>query len=371
MKKKYRKTFQRKSNQKRFRRRRRKFLSKKDFLFLKWIKLLIAILLIIILIIKRKVINNVHIAVSIDKKYIYTFIVYLTSLLDNKAKSSFYTIHILSDNSTINKAKDKIDKVIKKFGNDSINIKYYNLEGEFKSAQVGVIPFASYYRISLPSKLLDIDKVIYTDTDMINFKDLSEMYNIKFKEKMYICAPLDYHNVISELKPYGIRTKKYINSGIIIMNLKEMRKDDIETKMRNFIKTNRLANFDQTVINAICYKNTQILPYKYGIFAFDSLDQLIELNNAQDIMYRFNESELIQAFKEPTLFHYYGKLKPWANYSSYKVYNRKYWWYYAKMSGFYQEILDYYHFDKNYADNLIRKIPEDGGFLRRKYKKFS
>ena len=41
------------------------------------------------------------------------------------------------------------------------------------------------------------------------------------------------------------------------------------------------------------------------------------------------------------------------------------------MSGFYQEILDYYHFDKNYADNLIRKIPEDGGFLRRKYKKFS
>ena len=204
---------------------------------------------------------------------------------------------------------------------------------------------------------------------MINFKDLSEMYNIKFKEKMYICAPLDYHNVISELKPYGIRTKKYINAGIILFNLKEMRKNNIENKMREFAITHKLKTYDQTAINAICYNNIQILPFKYGLFAFDSIDQLIKLNDKQDIMYRFNESELIQAFKEPTLFHYYGKLKPWANYSSYKVYNRKYWWYYAKMSGFFEEIVDYYKFNINDIEALLKQIPEDGGLLRRNYKK--
>ena len=147
-----------------------------------------------------------------------------------------------------------------------------------------------------------------------------------------------------------------------------MRENGIENKMRQFSTTHKLKTYDQTAINVICYNNTQILPYKYGIFAFDSINQLIDLNNKQDIMYKFNESELIQAFNEPTLFHYYNGRKPWSN--SYKNFNRVYWWYYAKISGFYTEILDYYHFEKIYIDNLLRQIPEDRSLLKRTYKKF-
>ena len=38
------------------------------------------------------------------------------------------------------------------------------------------------------------------------------------------------------------------------------------------------------------------------------------------------------------------------------------------MSGFYQEILDYYKFDKREIDDLLSQIPEDGGLLKRNYK---
>ena len=204
---------------------------------------------------------------------------------------------------------------------------------------------------------------------MINFKDLSEMYNIKFEDNMYICAQLDYTFLIEELKEFGINTEKYINGGIIIFNLKEMRNKGIENKMREFATTHKLKTYDQTAINAICYNNTQILPFKYGMFAFDSINELIKLNNEQNIMYRFNESELIQAFNEPTLFHYCAWSKPW--FKSSKNFNRVYWWYYAKMSGFYTEILDYYQFEKKYVEDLLKKIPEDGGLLRRTYKKLA
>ena len=41
------------------------------------------------------------------------------------------------------------------------------------------------------------------------------------------------------------------------------------------------------------------------------------------------------------------------------------------MSGFYQEILDFYKFDKSDIESLLKQIPEDGGLLKRNYKKLN
>ena len=41
------------------------------------------------------------------------------------------------------------------------------------------------------------------------------------------------------------------------------------------------------------------------------------------------------------------------------------------MSGFYQEILDRYYFNKDYIEKLLKQIPEDGGLLKRNYKKLN
>ena len=52
---------------------------------------------------------------SVDNKFFYSCIVLITSLLDNKAKSSFYIIHLLYNNNTLINPMDKIDKVLEKF----------------------------------------------------------------------------------------------------------------------------------------------------------------------------------------------------------------------------------------------------------------
>ena len=39
------------------------------------------------------------------------------------------------------------------------------------------------------------------------------------------------------------------------------------------------------------------------------------------------------------------------------------------MSGFFEEIVDYYKFNINDIEALLKQIPEDGGLLRRNYKK--
>jgi len=311
--------------------------------------------------------NNIHLAVNMDDNYLYPCIVYFTSLLTNKANSSFYTIHVLTNNNLAKDSMKKIDKVIERFGNNSVKLIYYNLEGRYEGATSGYISIATYYKIALPSLLPNVDKIIYTDSDMINLKDLSEINNIEFTGRNYFAGVTDYISHLGQLTEIGLSSDKYINIGVLLMNLKAIREDSIEKKLTDFVATHKLSFYDQTAINCVCYKNIQVLPYKYNMFAFHGFGNLVELNNQQDIKYRVNESELYKAFNDPTFFHYLSIDKPWKKITT--KFNRVYWWYYAKMSGFYQEILDYYKFNVNDIETLLKQIPEDGGLLKRNYKK--
>ena len=121
------------------------------------------------------------------------------------------------------------------------------------------------------------------------------------------------------------------------MDLKSMRENSIEKKLRDFIATNNLLWPDQTSINAICRDNIQIISYKYNLYAWSSYSRFVNIINGQIPMYRVNISELYQAYHEPTNAHFLGNFKPW-NRERDSLY-KNYWWYFAKKSGFYNEIL--------------------------------
>ena len=316
----------------------------------------------------KKGMNNVHISLSIDNKFIYPLIVFLTSLLENRASTTFYMIHILTSKNLNKDYYDKINKVIDKYGKDASKISFYNMGDDFKGAITGIhISLASYYRIALPSLLPNVDKIIYSDTDVINFKDLSEMYSLQFKDKVYFMGTLDNPGLVNELKQLRVYTQKYMNAGILLMNLKGMRQDGIEQKIRKYIFSHYLDHHDQTAINAVCYDNFEILSVKYATFVYNSLQEMKNQNDRQNKIFRYNDNELNMAFYEPTLLHYVGWTKPWDKKYG-KIYG-EYWWYYAKKSGFYEEIIKNYGLDKNNIEKLLKKIPDDGGLMKHNYKK--
>ena len=205
--------------------------------------------------------------------------------------------------------------------------------------------------MSLSSLLPDIDKIIYIDSDVLNFRDLSEMYNTELKDDIYYCGQLDHVNIAKEINRLRIYPEKYINSGIIIINLKAIRKDSVEEKIKKFILKYHLRFPDQGAINAICHNNTQILPYKYSRFAHNSFQRLIILNNEQKEKYRLNESELMKEYSNPTLIHFAGRSKPWNK--NFKNILGLCWLFYAKKSGLFQEILNHYGFNLN---NIEEKL---------------
>ena len=126
---------------------------------------------------------------------------------------------------------DKINVLNNRYGTKNIKIKFINMKNDFARAITGThISRSAYYRIALPSLLPNVDRIIYSDVDVLNFKDLTEMYNLKFKDNIYLKATLDNVGLTSELKRYGIVVKKYFNSGILLMNLKSMVKMELKNK---------------------------------------------------------------------------------------------------------------------------------------------
>ena len=161
--------------------------------------------------------NIIPLAINIDNNYILQAIVFLTSLLENMDLTTKYEVYIMIPNDLTHISKTSIDSLVQKYGKEKIKIQYINMKDAFSNSGISDhISTSAYYRLLLPSILPKVDKIIYSDCDVINFEDLSEMYNIKLKDNIYYMGMPDYYDHHKELLEFGISTSIYMNSGILL-----------------------------------------------------------------------------------------------------------------------------------------------------------
>ena len=250
--------------------------------------------------------SSIHVALIIDNRVIYQTLVFLTSLFENRNPTTIYDIIIMTCDNMNKGYISKINSLKDKYGDKFIKILFINIKNYFQGViNSSHIPIASYYRIELPSLLSKIDRVIYIDVEVLNFGDLTEMYNLELKNDIHLRGVLGGIEFLDELKSLGINSSKFFNSEIILMNLKSMRMNGVEYKTKNFINSHILENY-QIAMNAICYNNWEILPLKYAILSFNEYEDLVKFYRNQDKRYMYNETELKQGFYEPTLTSLYG-----------------------------------------------------------------
>ena len=105
---------------------------------------------------------------------------------------------------------------------------------QFKTAKLTKkrITRPAYYRLALPILLPNINKIIYLDGDTITLIDLKEMYDIDM-DNYYYKGFLDY------LKDsFNPNNNLYLCSGVLLINLEELRKDDMVNKTYKFMNDN-------------------------------------------------------------------------------------------------------------------------------------
>ena len=279
---------------------------------------------------------RIPIAMALDNGYIYTTIVAITSMMENSNSNTHYDYYIMHPSEFSMENKKKIKSLEDKYNRCSI--KFINMTDQYKSAKtVRYLTTPAYYRLSLSDLLPNIDKIIYLDGDTLIFCDLKLMYDINMKN-YYYKGFLDINK-----DPFHPKNTLYLCSGVLLINLEELRKDDMVNKMHKFMKDNekrlkKIMFHDQAIINAVCYKKMGILPANFGVFNFKNIKHLKKFYKKYRYKYKYSISKLKSAFRNPLILHFTVN-KPW---KIRRNYHSNLWWNYAKKTDYYNEICNQY-----------------------------
>ena len=120
---------------------------------------------------------------------------------------------------------------------------------------------ATYYRLFIPYILKDIDKCIYLDADTLVCGSLDELWNTEVE---YIGGVKISENLFNNQKQY-INSKYIINTGVLLMNLKNLINDNLIVKINEIkIQKNIIWFHDQSILNILYANKINIIDKKYN-----------------------------------------------------------------------------------------------------------
>ena len=242
---------------------------------------------------------------TIDDKFTKHCSATIASILANSAQSDKIFINVLSSDLSY-QSKCNLDDLskIKDF-----KLNFYNVDDElFKNYQTPsyINSSSSLYRYLIPTIAPQYDKILYLDSDVIVKGSLSELFRTDLDEN-YIAGVEDAHNImaIKRLKLNSSIEEPYFNSGVLLINAKKWREDNLLDKL--FEQTNKLnpkmlEQTDQDAINIVCKSKKTILHPKYN---------LLSCFNDKFLFTSYSKEEVDSALKSPIIVHYSGDKKPW------------------------------------------------------------
>ena len=298
-------------------------------------KFLYAFLFIILIIyfslFQKKTNHHIHIAMSMTNNYVYIIMVSITSILINSKKTTFINFHLLIGNDFKNENKKNIYSL--KRLNKKCKFNFYNVGNNFKGWIHGRNrSVASFYRIILGEIIEKVDKIIYLDGDTLIYNDLSEMYKLNMKNL--------YFRGIGEIIKKYFKKNKFICAGVMLMNLKLIKKYHVFKIFQNYYLKNFKKGIyygDQYIINILFNNKIGFLPPKFGMH-FINEKYIVKYMNLKRLIY--SKKELKESINRPIIRHFWGfKInglfvgKPWQTkrYDKFK----ELWNYYAKKTGKY------------------------------------
>ena len=121
--------------------------------------------------------------------------------------------------------------------------------------------FTPYCMLRLYADELGLpDKILYLDTDVVCLNDPSELYDMNM-DKYEMAGVLDRYGSNIYRIPFG--KKRYINSGVLLINLKKIRETGLFKRARRACKRYPMVMPDQSALN-FCSHYKKIVPTKFN-----------------------------------------------------------------------------------------------------------
>ncbi len=153
-----------------------------------------------------------------------------------------------------------LNKVAKEYNEENVVIKLDVTdlyEREFKECPNELAYCSPYTLLRLLADLINglPDKLLYLDVDILFNRDITLLYNIDVAGYEYAVARDHYGKYL--INP------NYINAGVLLLNMAEIRKTGLLEKSRQLIKTKKLVFADESAL----YRSTtkkKMLPQRFN-----------------------------------------------------------------------------------------------------------
>lgn len=206
--------------------------------------------------------------------------------------------------------------------NENVEVDYIDITNEkfdigWQHTRVSRAALAKFY---ISRYLRNINKVIYLDCDVIVRKNIASLMDIDI-DKMYAAQVVDIPTLKELHWNQKIGTKNYYSSGVMVLNLEAIRRDDIEDRLVEAKLKDRYHHFmDQDAFNIVFDGFVRELPLKYNLiysiikkYEYDEIKEYVSLS----------KSELEKTIADPCIIHYADSDKPWNTTSV----DKAEWWY--------------------------------------------
>ena len=177
----------------------------------------------------------------------------------------------------------------------------------------------TFLRLYAPLYVKD-DLCLYLDQDILIHGDVAEIFNFPLEnnliagaENVNVEACFERINSFCGQEILNKTVDKYINAGVILMNLKEMRKQQWQQLIDKLIEK-RFPAGDQDVINVACKGRIAYMPVCYNYMI---------------------KREILES--QPLILHYAGGKKPW---SHPYLYGGEQWWQLCQETEVFERVLE-------------------------------
>lgn len=274
--------------------------------------------------------NEIPIFFAVDDAYIPFLAVTIQSLSEHINEQYIYNLKVLYTN--INESNQE---EIAKYQNENIKIEFVDVNEKIQQMQKKLYTRdyytnATYYRVLIPNLYPEYNKAIYLDSDIIILDDVAKLYNTNINKYLIAGVEERWLRKYNELQNYakkviGLKNyKKYINAGIMLMNLEELRNINFEEKFLHLLETTKYTFAqDQDYFNRMCKGRIKYLSYEWNVCGY---------------LYKEGKAKIL----------HYTIFKPW---QENEMPNQEYFWSIAKKTTFYNDILDKYDKEKEQKES--------------------
>lgn len=249
---------------------------------------------------------DLNILLAINKQYKEQAIVLIYSILKSNKNDNInlYIMHRFLETS------DE-DEIISAVGDSRCKINFIKMDST-KLNNLPVhqkrYPLEIYFRLYVANYLpKDVERILYLDADTLVINSLKDLYNMDF-ENNYFIATTHIGKLLKGINNIRLdldKEDKYINTGVMLINIKGLRTVNIEKEISKSLENKNLLLLpDQDIISCIFGKKIKLVDA--NIYNFGEREW-----NKYNIKNPNKPIDLKWIRKNTVIIHYYGKNKPW------------------------------------------------------------